>query len=76
MLIILSLYVVALWLVFSKFKIVRWGWLSGNHFAVYRRLHTCHIPKRMGRGLCLRTRRTVRKTVHGGKNARLTGLNR
>jgi len=30
MLIILCLYVVALWLVFSKFKIVRWGWLSGT----------------------------------------------
>jgi len=29
-LIILSLYVVALWLVFSNFKIVRWGWLSGT----------------------------------------------
>ncbi|MGE9009950.1 HlyD family secretion protein [Leptospira interrogans] len=29
MLIILCLYAVALWLVFSKFKIVRWGWLSG-----------------------------------------------
>jgi multidrug resistance efflux pump len=28
--IILCLYVVALWLVFSKFKIVRWGWLSGT----------------------------------------------
>jgi multidrug resistance efflux pump len=30
MLIILCLYVVALWLVFSKFRIVRWGWLSGT----------------------------------------------
>jgi len=29
-LIILCLYVVALWLVFSKFKLVRWGWLSGT----------------------------------------------
>src|SRR3981189_2426458 len=29
MIIILCLYVVALWLVFSKFKLVRWGWLSG-----------------------------------------------
>jgi multidrug resistance efflux pump len=29
MVIILCLYVVALWLVFSKFKLVRWGWLSG-----------------------------------------------
>ena len=29
MLIILCLYVVALWVVFSKFKLVRWGWLSG-----------------------------------------------
>jgi multidrug resistance efflux pump len=28
MVIILCLYVVALWLVFSKFKWVRWGWLS------------------------------------------------
>jgi multidrug resistance efflux pump len=28
--IILCLYVVALWIVFSKFKLVRWGWLSGT----------------------------------------------
>jgi multidrug resistance efflux pump len=28
--IILCLYVVALWLVFSKMKLVRWGWLSGT----------------------------------------------
>src|ERR1700704_5543596 len=28
--IILCLYIVALWLVFSKFKLVRWGWLSGT----------------------------------------------
>src|SRR5207253_8888822 len=30
MLIILCLYVIALWLVFSKFHLVRWGWLSGT----------------------------------------------
>jgi multidrug resistance efflux pump len=30
MVIILCLYVVALWLVFSKFRIVKWGWLSGT----------------------------------------------
>jgi multidrug resistance efflux pump len=30
MLIILCLYVVALWLLFSKFRLVRWGWLSGT----------------------------------------------
>jgi multidrug resistance efflux pump len=30
MVIISCLYVVALWLVFSKFRIVRWGWLSGT----------------------------------------------
>jgi multidrug resistance efflux pump len=30
MVIILCLYVVALWLVFSKIKLVRWGWLSGT----------------------------------------------
>src|SRR5712691_8377493 len=30
MVIILCLYVVAMWLVFSKFKLVRWGWLSGT----------------------------------------------
>src|SRR5947199_2019485 len=29
MIIILCLYLVALWAVFSKFKLVRWGWLSG-----------------------------------------------
>jgi multidrug resistance efflux pump len=28
--IILCLYAVALWLVFSKFRLVRWGWLSGT----------------------------------------------
>jgi multidrug resistance efflux pump len=28
--IILCLYLVALWVVFSKFKLVRWGWLSGT----------------------------------------------
>jgi multidrug resistance efflux pump len=28
--IILCLYVVALWVIFSKFKLVRWGWLSGT----------------------------------------------
>src|SRR3979411_3225404 len=30
MIIILCPYVVALWAVFSKFKLVRWGWLSGT----------------------------------------------
>jgi multidrug resistance efflux pump len=30
MIIILCIYLVALWAVFSKFKIVRWGWLSGT----------------------------------------------
>ena len=30
MVIILCLYVVALWFVFSKFKLVRWGWFSGT----------------------------------------------
>src|ERR1700676_1477929 len=29
-LIILCIYVVGLWLVFSKFKLVRWGWASGT----------------------------------------------
>ncbi len=29
MLIILCLYFIALWLLFSRFKVVRWGWLSG-----------------------------------------------
>jgi multidrug resistance efflux pump len=28
--IIVCLYIVALWVVFSKFKLVRWGWLSGT----------------------------------------------
>jgi multidrug resistance efflux pump len=28
--IILCLYVVALWVVFAKFKLVRWGWFSGT----------------------------------------------
>ena len=30
MLIILGLYFVALWLLFSKFRVVRWGWASGT----------------------------------------------
>ena len=30
MLIILCLYLVGLWLIFSKFKLVRWGWFSGT----------------------------------------------
>src|SRR3981189_3094145 len=30
MVIILCLYVLALWLVFSKLKLVRWRWLSGT----------------------------------------------
>jgi multidrug resistance efflux pump len=30
MIIILCLYVVGLWLVFSKFRLVRWGWASGT----------------------------------------------
>ena len=30
MLIILCLYVVAMWVIFSKFRLVRWGWLSGT----------------------------------------------
>src|ERR1700736_4380174 len=30
MVIILCLYLVALWLVFSKLKLVRWGWASGT----------------------------------------------
>ena len=29
MVIILCLYIVAMWLVFSKFRLLRWGWLSG-----------------------------------------------
>jgi multidrug resistance efflux pump len=30
MLIILTLYVVLMWLAFSKFKLVKWGWMSGT----------------------------------------------
>lgn len=30
MVIILCLYILAMWAVFSKFKLVRWGWLSGT----------------------------------------------
>lgn len=30
MLIILCLYIVGLWAIFSKFKLVRWGWASGS----------------------------------------------
>jgi multidrug resistance efflux pump len=34
MLIILCLYIVALWAIFSKFKLVRWGWGSGSAAAL------------------------------------------
>src|SRR3984893_8304788 len=34
MIIILCLYIVALWAVFSRFKLVRWGWLSGTVSAI------------------------------------------
>jgi multidrug resistance efflux pump len=30
MLIIICLYIVGLWAIFSKFKLVRWGWASGS----------------------------------------------
>lgn len=30
MLIILTLYVAAMWLVFSKYKLIEWGWVSGT----------------------------------------------
>ena len=30
MVIILCLYIVALWVIFLRFKLVRWGWLSGT----------------------------------------------
>src|ERR1700740_417213 len=30
MVIILCLYILAMWLLFSKFKLVRWGWVSGT----------------------------------------------
>src|SRR3954453_19374895 len=33
MLIILTLYIVLVWLLFSKLKLVKWGWVSGT-FAV------------------------------------------
>ena len=28
--IIVCLYIAAMWAVFSRFKLVRWGWLSGT----------------------------------------------
>ena len=34
MVIILCLYIVALRVVFSRFKLVRWGWLSGTEVTV------------------------------------------
>jgi hypothetical protein len=30
MIIVLCLYIAALWVVFSKFKLVRWGWCPGQ----------------------------------------------
>ena len=43
MLIILCLYLVALWAVFSKFKLVRWGWLSGT--SAYWRIYPRDISR-------------------------------
>jgi len=34
MLIILCLYLIALWAIFSKFKLIRWGWASGSAAAM------------------------------------------
>ena len=45
MLIILCLYVVALWAVFSKFKLVRWGWLSGTISIADRRIYPRNISR-------------------------------
>ena len=30
MLIILTVYLVLVWLVFSRLKLIRWGWVSGS----------------------------------------------
>jgi hypothetical protein len=30
MLIILGLYLVLMWLVFARFKLIKWGWISGT----------------------------------------------
>jgi hypothetical protein len=45
MIIILCLYIVALWLVFSKFKLVRWGWLSGTVGDACRRVYSRNISR-------------------------------
>ena len=44
MLIIPCLYFVALWLVFSEFKIARWGWAFGTISVVILRFYPGDIP--------------------------------
>jgi hypothetical protein len=45
MIIILCLYAVALWAVFSKFKLVRWGWFVRDYLAVNRRVYPRDISR-------------------------------
>src|ERR1700733_7617384 len=43
-LIILCLYFAALWLIFSRFKLIRWGWLSGTVSALVGALILPNFP--------------------------------
>jgi len=43
--IILCLYIVALWIVFSKFKAGALEMAVGNDFDTYRRIHSCDVSR-------------------------------
>lgn len=45
MIVILCLYLVALWAVFSRFKLVRWVWLSGAISLLTRRIYPRDISR-------------------------------
>ena len=45
MIIILCLYVVALWAVLSKFKLVRWGLVVRDRLAAHRRIYPRDISR-------------------------------
>ncbi len=46
MLIILTLYIVLAWLIFSKLKLLKWGWVSGTVVALGPRLTPRQLPFR------------------------------
>jgi len=50
MLIIATLYVVLLWLLFSKLKLVRWGWFSGTLAMLGGPFILAVVPHGVGQG--------------------------